>query len=214
MREATLAVDEAAFEAMGIEELFDLGREAGLTDLEELACHGTGAVVLVTTTGRFDEPALSSLQYVDRWEYLGERTAGHRYLIAFHSPSLPDHLDGATDDLLGTCDPDLDDTGATMSFVGPHDAVVEAIRSYEAAGLSPDLRSLGGYDGHNTPIDALTDRQREVLEAAHEAGYYDVPRSASTAAVAAALDLDPSTVAEHLQRAEHNLIASLLGPRE
>jgi predicted DNA binding protein len=50
-----------------------------------------------------------------------------------------------------------------------------------------------------------------VLRTAHRLGYFAVPREASTAEVAAALGLDDSTVAEHLQRAERNLLDRLLG---
>ena len=60
-------------------------------------------------------------------------------------------------------------------------------------------------------MDALTDRQREVLEVAYGLGYYDVPRMSSTAEIATELGVDDSTVAEHLQRPEHNLLESLFG---
>jgi predicted DNA binding protein len=80
------------------------------------------------------------------------------------------------------------------------------IREYVDAGVNPDLRSLGEYDGSEGPLADLTGRQREVLEAAYAAGYYEVPRDASTEDVATELGVDPSTVAEHLQRAERNLL--------
>jgi predicted DNA binding protein len=41
-------------------------------------------------------------------------------------------------------------------------------------------------------------------------GYYEVPRDVSTNEIAAQLDLDSSTVAEHLQRAERNLLSTHL----
>jgi len=41
-------------------------------------------------------------------------------------------------------------------------------------------------------------------------GYYEVPKQVSSEEIAAELDLDPSTVAEHLQRAERNLLGQLL----
>lgn len=58
-----------------------------------------------------------------------------------------------------------------MSLVGSHDAVVERIREYDRAGVSPDLRRIAGYDGPDLPLDELTARQREVLETAWELGY-------------------------------------------
>jgi predicted DNA binding protein len=56
----------------------------------------------------------------------------------------------------------------------------------------------------------LTARQREVIQTAFDLGYYEVPRAASTETVADELGLDSSTVAEHLQRAERNLLSEQL----
>lgn len=54
--------------------------------------------------------------------------------------------------------------------------------------------------------DFLTDRQQEVLEAAFRAGYFEVPRDATLAAVADDLGVDKSTASETLRRAEARLV--------
>ena len=51
----------------------------------------------------------------------------------------------------------------------------------------------------------------KVLKTAYEAGYYELPCATATEAVAAELELHPSTVAEHLHRAERNLLAHHIG---
>lgn len=210
MREANVTVSDSGFDAMGIEELVSLGREAGIRDLQELACHGTGAVVQVEVESRYDEEGLSALTCVDQWEHVTETDGGHLYVIAFTAPELPDSLAEQAEDLIGTCDPELGDGNATMSLVGPQETISGTIGEYEAAGISPDLRKLGSYEGRDEPVDALTDRQREVIRTAFEMGYYEVPREVSTEQVAAELDLDASTVAEHLQRAERNVLSRVL----
>lgn len=210
MREANVSVGDSAFKAMGIDELVALGREAGIRDFEELACHGTGAIVQVEVEARYDEERLSALEYVDQWEHVSETEDGHLYVIAFTAPELPDRLAERADDLIGTCDPELGEKDATMSLVGSQETISSTIREYEDAGVAPDLRKLGPYDGRSHPLDELTDRQREVIRTAFDTGYYEVPREASTEDVAAELDLDPSTVAEHLQRAERNVLRQLL----
>jgi hypothetical protein len=53
----------------------------------------------------------------------------------------------------------------------------------------------------------LTDRQREVLEAAFEAGYYDWPRETSGAALADELGISQPTLSEHLTTAERKLLS-------
>lgn len=210
MREANVSVDASGFEAMGIEELVSLGREAGIRNVEELDCRGTGALVQVAVESRFDESRLSALEYVDRWEHVARTDDGHLYVVSFTAPGLPPELAEEAEDLLGTCDPDLGERDATMSLVGPQGTISRAIGEYEAVGAAPELRRLGPYAGRKRLLDELTDRQREVLRTAFNMGYYEVPREVSTAEVAAELDLDPSTVAEHIQRAERNVFTQLL----
>jgi predicted DNA binding protein len=94
-----------------------------------------------------------------------------------------------------------------MTLTGPQDAIAGAVDGYEADGASPELRRLAGYDGDDHPLGELTARQRAVVETAYDLGYDEVPRAASSEAVAVELDLDPSTAAERLQRAERNLLA-------
>jgi len=52
----------------------------------------------------------------------------------------------------------------------------------------------------------LTDRQRELVLAAVEAGYYDTPRECSLTDLAERLDMAKSTVSETLHRAEETII--------
>jgi len=73
-----------------------------------------------------------------------------------------------------------------------------------ANGLSFRLQRLA------TPGDAsgrgLTDRQREALATAHEMGYFEVPRRASMADVADALDIAPASLSERFRRAQARLV--------
>lgn len=57
---------------------------------------------------------------------------------------------------------------------------------------------------------SLTERQIEVLETAHEMGYFDRERSANVNNIAECLDLHPSTVSEHLAAAQGKVFDQLL----
>lgn len=210
MREAEVDVTDAELEAMGVERLLSLIRTAGLRTVEELTCRGNGAVLQVEVGTRVDEERLAALDCVDRWNHVAEREGSHLYVISFTAPDLPESLAETADDLVGTCDPEVDDRGATMSLVGPQETIADQLSEYERAGVSPDLRRLGGYDGPDSPLDELTARQREVVETAWEMGYYEVPKEASARDVGAEMGLDGSTVTEHLQRAERNLLGQFL----
>lgn len=69
----------------------------------------------------------------------------------------------------------------------------------------------------NSPMDtldaslpSLTARQRDVLRAAYDAGYYQIPRDVTLSELATTFDLDRRTVEEHLRRAENKLLGSLV----
>jgi len=55
----------------------------------------------------------------------------------------------------------------------------------------------------------LTDRQREVLRAAFEAGYYEWPRECAGEEVAEKLGISSATFSEHISAAERKLLAVL-----
>jgi len=55
----------------------------------------------------------------------------------------------------------------------------------------------------------LTERQQEVLLAAHEAGYYEWPRDRTSESLAGELDIAAPTLHKHLRTAEQQVVAAL-----
>jgi predicted DNA binding protein len=88
----------------------------------------------------------------------------------------------------------------------------ELTDAYESVRL--DQLSHTGDDGVEDFVlvdrGELTDRQQEVLETALDMGYFQRPRDANATEVADALDIAPSTFAEHLASAQSKVIGSLL----
>ncbi len=60
-----------------------------------------------------------------------------------------------------------------------------------------------------TALEGLTDRQREALEIAYQAGYFEWPRESTGEDVAAALSISPPTLHAHLRKAQNALVAEL-----
>lgn len=56
----------------------------------------------------------------------------------------------------------------------------------------------------------LTARQREVLETAHDMGYFEHGQGANAGQVADALDINTSTFSEHLRAAQRKLLRTIL----
>ncbi|ESP88807.1 helix-turn-helix domain-containing protein [Candidatus Halobonum tyrrellensis] len=77
--------------------------------------------------------------------------------------------------------------------------------------VSASVERIGEYDGRQAAFDpGLTDRQREAAAAAVDRGYYAVPRECGIEDVAAALDCSTGTAAEHLRKAERNVMCALV----
>ena len=210
MREAILSVSDDELAALGIRDLVSLCRSAGLRDFEELECQPTGAVIRIEVETRLDEDRLQAIEYVNWWERVTSSDDPQQYLLSFTAPNLSETISEHANNLVGACDAEMTDRGANLSLVGPQDAIRGTLDEYRSSGMSPHLRRIAPYSGTERPLDRLTERQQEVIQAAYDMGYYEVPRETSTAAVAAELEIDPSTVAEHLQRAERNLLSQFL----
>ncbi|WP_396610672.1 helix-turn-helix domain-containing protein [Haloferax sp. S1W] len=102
---------------------------------------------------------------------------------------------------------------AQLTLLGTEDALSQAIATIPAE-IDVSLVRTGQYRASvHDPLSALTDRQREVLDTAVRAGYYEVPREATHRDIAAELSVAPGTVSEHLQRIESNLVSSLVERR-
>lgn len=73
------------------------------------------------------------------------------------------------------------------------------------------IDEIGTYRGGPGPRGAaLSERQREVVAAALETGYYDHPRGTTHEELADRLDCAPATVSEHLQKAEAAVIEAAM----
>ena len=79
----------------------------------------------------------------------------------------------------------------------------ERTRAVEDAGELPG-------DG----FDDLTDRQREVLDAAYRAGYFEWPRDSNAEEVAETLDISSATLHSHLRKAEGSILADMFDTDE
>lgn len=90
------------------------------------------------------------------------------------------------------------------SLSAEHDVTVERKREITKPTDQPPLLSLDGV------LPTFTDRQREVLRAAHRMGYYAVPRETTTVEIAAEFDIDRRTAEHHLRHAENKLIDALI----
>ncbi len=102
------------------------------------------------------------------------------------------------------------DDGVRLHFAGDSKVLSRFVQQVRKKLVVRVVR-LGPYR-QNLPyaLAALTDVQLRALTAAHQLGYYEIPRKASTEDVAKALKMHKGTAGEHLRRAERHVFAELL----
>ena len=208
MREAILHLSDSELESAGLKGLIDAVRRAGFRDATELVCHGPGGIILLQVDDPLPETDLDSFESVIWWERLASSTTAVTYLCKISAPDLaedfPIHEHGIAHDVSNVCE-----GGLEFSVIGSQDDIGQTVSTAGEAGLNVLLERLTDYRGPTSHLDSLTDRQQEIIQTAYSMGYYEVPREASTEDIAREVKLDPSTVAEHLQRAEHNLLSRM-----
>ena len=62
----------------------------------------------------------------------------------------------------------------------------------------------------DSPLNALTEKQREILLASYEQGYYDLPRRINSEQLAKKLNLHKSALATHRRKAELRILTKIL----
>lgn len=101
--------------------------------------------------------------------------------------------------------------GAMHFRVVGDSAPLQAALEAAPGGVDVEVESVGRFRGApDVPVATLSDRQREAVEAALAAGYYDQPRGATHEDVADRLGCAPATASDHLQKAEAKLVRAAL----
>jgi DNA-binding NarL/FixJ family response regulator len=100
--------------------------------------------------------------------------------------------------------------GLSTTVVGTHEMLRQAVEELPD-GVRFSIEQVGEYspDSHDI-LSVLTERQLEVFRTAVELGYYEIPRRATHQDIADHLDCAPSTVDEHLRKAESRVLSTLV----
>ena len=105
------------------------------------------------------------------------------------------------------------DRSMALTLVGPAEAVQSAV-SDTPEDVAVDVLSVRPYDaGSVDPLLRLTARQREAVDAAVDVGYYGARREGSVSGVAEVLGCSTATAAEHLRKAEAEIMSRAVDRR-
>ena len=101
-----------------------------------------------------------------------------------------------------------------ISFLGSTRQVGDFLEKIGAKGIRFKVVMLSDASfSPDSPLNRLTEKQREVLITAYKLGYYDIPRRINSDQLAEKLGIVNSTLVEHLRKAERRLLAQVLEQR-
>lgn len=106
----------------------------------------------------------------------------------------------------------FEDGVVRLTLLGEFDALRKVVADLSAE-VRIEIEEIGDYRGPGPRItDRLTARQYRALQVALERGYYEIPREAPLAEIAAELECTESTASDLLRRAERELVRAVLSP--
>jgi HTH DNA binding domain len=132
--------------------------------------------------------------------YMETRT---RTMAWFRGPDAPD---------VYLCPPiEFKDGRLKLTFLGNLNDIKKLLSKADQVGQAFKILSL--TDASFSPdsiLQSLTEKQRRILSAAYEAGYYDLPRKTDSEELARKLNIGKSTLGEHLRKAENRLMKDIM----
>lgn len=209
LRELRLRMSPSAFETLGVEELLSLRDEGNHVRFRSLSCRGSSGTCLVEVDEPVDTARFDRLAYIESFDLVGHGPARYEYLVRMELPRCQDTLDEQDGEFYIDGPIHLEEEGLIFTAIATQDAldsINESLMGIEDLSAYLELLSIGEYNGRNSGRDTLTERQRQILSAAFEHDYFDIPRGVTADELASEFDLDKSTVLEHLRRAERNLL--------
>jgi predicted DNA binding protein len=98
-----------------------------------------------------------------------------------------------------------------ITSLGSLKQIKSALKTLETNGIRHKILSnTDAKFAPDSPLGALTDKQRRILIAAYKLGYYDLPRKINSRQLSEKLGLHKSALATHIRKAELRLLATVL----
>jgi predicted DNA binding protein len=146
-----------------------------------------------------------------RLELLETGTGTFTCLMKFDQPTMHGFLGLGTDHGYFVPPIEVDGDTARMTFVGSGADIRRFLDGIRRGGFRSRTISISDLRlSPQSPLNALTDKQRRVVSAAYERGYYDRPRRISSKALARSLGISSSNLVTHRLKAERRLLSVIL----
>jgi hypothetical protein len=98
-----------------------------------------------------------------------------------------------------------------FSYLGNAQQIKAFLEGIDSVGVHYKIMLLSDLNfSPISPLNQLTEKQREVLITSYHMGYYDIPRRSTSLEVAKELGLADATIVEHLRKAEQRLLKHII----
>ncbi|WP_297092440.1 helix-turn-helix domain-containing protein [Thermococcus sp.] len=98
---------------------------------------------------------------------------------------------------------------SVLSVLCEESLVGEVVRTFRET-YGARVISVEEAEPESSPLSKLTKRQAEVLLLAYKSGYFDTPRRVTLRELSQMLGLSPSTVKEHLRKAQRKVLEEVI----
>jgi predicted DNA binding protein len=132
-------------------------------------------------------------------------------LVKGHNPELPRSTYKELDlNLIYTTPSFISQNKIIVSFIGTQKSLTQFIELVKHTGKIIKMTfKKTGYEKKDV-LSVLTGKQRGILIAAYNHGYYDLPKKINSVQLAQKLHISKPTLLEHLRKAEKRILAELM----
>lgn len=174
------------------------------------SCQGSRSKWVLQAKESVEESDLTTEDCVKNVEELFQGRGVREFILIVENPNKCLLVADCFEETICKTSVDISDKVVRLSLVASEETINEISESIEKLSSQFRVVRIRGYTGTEGSLDMLTQRQQEIIQLAFEGGYYNVPQQTSIKELATVLDLDKSTVWEHLQRAEQKLLAEMI----
>lgn len=98
-----------------------------------------------------------------------------------------------------------------FSMIGYFEELYGIVKAARENGWEFEIISVQKYDPYvSSVLNALTDKQKEIIMHAYSSGYFDYPRKINAELLAKKIGMHKTTLLEHLHKAEKRLIGHII----
>lgn len=154
---------------------------------------------------------MSSFGHMDLLSVLKSEGEVHTCLVKYYEPEgSEDAINDFDLDLIYTTPSLISEERLVMSVIGDRQTLtrfMDMVKKHVGKVVKMSLLRAA-YQRHDI-LRVLTDRQREVLTAANEYGYYDYPKRINGEELSKKVDISKPVLLQHLRKAEGRIMADI-----